>query len=133
MKQYTSGQLAWAAGVNIETLRFYERKRLLPEPQRSRGGFRLYSEDDLKRLRFIGMAKQHGFTLGEIKELLDLRVDSRTSCDEVREIAEEKLAVIEQKLRELRQIKKALQYLVESCHRTGTTGNCPILEAFERE
>ncbi len=131
MKQYTSGQLARAAGVNIETLRFYERKSLLPEPRRTRGGFRLYGEEDLRRLKFIAMAKQHGFTLSEIKELLDLRVDSRTSCEEVREIAEEKLTVIERKLRELQQMKKALQDLIESCHRQGTTGNCPILDAFE--
>ena len=79
------------------------------------------------------MAKQHGFTLSEIRELLDLRVDSRTTCEEVRKIAEEKLAIIEQKLRELRQMKQALHHLVQTCQQTGTTRNCPILEAFEKE
>ncbi len=133
MKHYTSGQLARAAGMNVETLRFYERKGLLPEPPRSSGGFRLYGEEDVKRLRFIGMAKQHGFTLREIKELLDLRVDSQTGCEDVRHIAEEKLAVIDRKLRELRQMKKALEHLVDSCHHRGASGNCPILEAFERD
>ncbi len=103
------------------------------EPPRSPGGFRLYGEEDLKRLKFIGMAKQHGFTLSEIRELLDLRVDSRTTCEEVRKIAEEKLSIIEQKLRELRPIKRALHHLVQTCQQTGTTGNCPILEAFEKE
>ncbi len=133
MKRYRRGQLAKAAGINPETLRFYERQGILPEPPRSRGGFRLYGEEDLKRLRFVGMAKKHGFTLKEIRELLELRVDSRTSCEEVRQIAEEKLTLIDQKLQELQRMKKALQHLVASCHHQGASGDCPILEAFEKE
>ena len=133
MTEVTIGKLAQNAGVNIETIRFYERKGIMPKPLRKPGGFRLYTEADLKRLNFILMAKRHGFTLKEIKELLELRVDPHSSCEDVRIKAEEKINLIEDKLRELKRMKKALKTLAASCHGPNPTGDCPILEAFEQE
>ena len=133
ISEVTIGKLAKNAGVNIETIRFYERKGIMPKPERKPGGFRLYSETDLKRLRFILIAKRHGFTLNEIKELLDLRVDPQSTCEDVRDKAQEKIRVIEEKLRELKRMKKALQTLASSCHGGNPAGDCPILEAFEQE
>lgn len=133
MPEFTIGKLAKLADVNIETIRFYERKGILPQPERKASGFRLYTESDLQRLNFIIMAKRHGFTLNEIKELLELRVHPQSTCDEVREKAEHKIKVIDEKLRELKRIKKALQTLAASCHASGPAGDCPILEAFEQE
>ncbi len=129
MTKMTIGKFAQSAGVNIETIRFYERKRLMRKPS----GFRLYSDADLKRLNFILMAKRHGFTLTEIKDLLELRVAPQSTCEEVRIKADEKIRVIEEKLRELKRIRKALQTLAASCDGSNTAGDCPILEAFEQE
>ena len=131
MQEFTIGSLARQANVNIETIRFYERKGLMPNPQRTPAGFRVYSQKDLQRLNFILMAKKHGFTLKEIKELLDLRVNPNSTCDDVRKKAEIKIKLIEQKLQELRRMKKALKTLMASCHGSNPAGECPILEAFE--
>ncbi len=105
----------------------------MPEPARKPSGFRLYSDEDLTRLNFIIMAKNHGFTLKEIKDLLELRVDPRYTCEDVRMKAQEKIRVIEAKLRELRRIKKALLALIAGCPGSKPTSACPILEAFEQE
>ncbi len=133
MPIFKTRQLAAQAGVNVETLRFYERKGLLPAPPRTSGGYRQYSENDLRRLKFILTAKRHGFTLQEIKELLELRISSETTCDQVREIAQGKIALIDEKLRELKRIKKALQTLSQRCQSEHPTEECPILEAFDRQ
>ncbi len=133
MSEVTIGKLAQNAGVNIETIRFYERKGIMPKPVRKPSGFRLYSDTDLKRLNFILMAKRHGFTLAEIKDLLELRVNPQSTCEEVRYKANEKIRVIEEKLRELKRMQKALQTLAASCHGSNPTGDCPILEAFEQK
>lgn len=133
MKNFTIGRLAKSAKVNIETIRFYERKGILPQPARKSSGYRLYADADLKRLNFIIMAKKHGFTLLEIKELLELRVNPHSTCEEVQVKAEQKIRVIREKVRELKRIKKALQTLVSSCHGPHPDGDCPILDAFEQE
>lgn len=131
MNGFTIGTLVKNAKLNIETIRFYERSKLLPEPKRNSVGYRLYTEEDISRLHFIGLAKRHGFSLKEIKELLGLRVDPSTSCEDVRQKAEEKIQVVEEKIRELRQIRKALSTLVARCIGVGPEGECPILDAFE--
>ncbi len=133
MPLLSTGQLAAQAKVNVETIRFYERKGLLPPPQRSAGGYRQYSENDLKRLQFILTAKRHGFTLEEIKELLELRVSPSSTCAQVQRKAQEKIRIIDDKLRELRRMKNALKILSASCHGNGPADECPILEAFEAE
>lgn len=128
----TRGELAKSAGVNIETLRFYEQKGLIAEPPRSESGYRQYSEDAVARIQFIKSCKDLGFSLKEIKELLALRVDSDNTCDDVRDRAEAKLADTEQKIRELQRIKKSLRTMIVTCNERGSTGDCPILESLEQ-
>ncbi|NOY57847.1 MAG: MerR family DNA-binding protein [Calditrichaeota bacterium] len=133
MSLLSRSQLAEKVNVNIETLRYYERRGLIPEPQRKDSGYRQYSPDYVVRVHFIQKAKALGFTLNEIQELLSLRVNSQTSCDQVRERAELKLAEMDKKIADLQKMKNALQTLTASCHSDGPTGECPILEALESE
>ena len=129
----TIGQLAERAGVNVGTIRYYERRGLLPEPPRSESGYRLYSQDIVARIQFIRRAKELGFSLREIGELLSLRVDPETTCGDVKGRAEAKIADIEEKIRALRRMKKALTQLTAACNGHGPTSECPILEALEVE
>ena len=130
-ESYQIGELAARGGVTPDTLRYYERLGLLPEAPRTDGGFRLYSEAALDRLRFIKQAQALGFSLKEIRELLALRVDPRTSCADVRRRAEAKIADIDEKLRALRAMKKALVRLAAACAGRGPVSACPILESLE--
>jgi DNA-binding transcriptional MerR regulator len=124
------GELAERGGVNLQTLRYYERRGLLPEPDRTRSGYRDYDEHHLHRLRFILRAKALGFTLGEIGELLDLRVRPGTSADDVRARALAKIRHTEAKLRDLRQIRSGLQRLVEACDAHGSPDQCALMRAI---
>ena len=133
MKNLTVGQLAKSTGINIETVRYYERISMMPKPTRKESGYRLYSEEDIARLKFILHAKELGFALREIRELLELRVDPETTCEEVRHQAEMKIADIENKITDLIRIKNALEKLAAACQEKGPTGDCPILEALEEE
>lgn len=130
----TIGQLARAAGVGVETLRFYERQGLVPEPERSpSSGYRRYSPQTVRRVRFIRHAKELGFTLKEIQELLELRVDPGSTCADVRRRAEDKLAGIERRLARLERMRSALRSLSERCRGHGPVDECPILEELERQ
>ncbi len=131
MPALTIGQLAKKARVHVETVRYYERRGLIPEPPRRWSGYRQYSQDDLARLQFIKRAQELGFALKEIAELLALRVDTATSCGDVKERAEVKIADVEAKIQALERMKKALKKLVASCSGRGPTNACPILEALE--
>jgi len=131
MEKVTIGQLARKARVHVETVRYYERRGLLPEPPRRWSGYRQYSQDDVMRLQFIKRAQKLGFSLKEIAELLSLRVDPETSCDDVKKRTEAKLADIEAKIHALERMRKALKKLVASCGGRGPTSACPILEALE--
>jgi MerR family mercuric resistance operon transcriptional regulator len=133
MKPLTIRQVARSAGVGVETVRFYERQGLLEEPARKDSGYRQYDEGVVARLRFIRRAKELGFSLKEIKELLALRVDPATSCAEVRSRAEAKIADIDEKIQSLQRIKKALVNLTAACRGRGPTSECPILEALDRQ
>jgi len=130
MKTLTVGALAEAAGVNLEPVRHYERRGLLPEPARSDTGYRLYEKRDVARLRFIAIAQRRGFTLNEIEELPSLRVDDLRSCEKVRRFAEMRLDGIDAKMEDLQRMRHMLADLVESCRRRARTGRCPILDAF---
>lgn len=127
----TIGALARAAGVGVETVRFYERKGLLLEPPRTAAGYRQYSATAVDRLKFIRRAQGLGFTLGEIGDLLELRVDEVAACGAVELRAREKLKSITQKLNELRRLKRALERLVGACVAREPTSDCPILEEIE--
>ena len=131
MSDLTSGQLAEGAGVGIETIRYYERKGLLPPPARSRSGYRRFPAESVDRLRSIRQAQHLGFSLKEIQELLSLRIDPKASCSEVRQRAQAKIDEIEQRLRGLQRIREVLWRLIEACGGRGPTAACPILEALE--
>ena len=133
MNDLTIGQLAKRAGVNVETVRYYERRGLLPQPPRRASGYRQYSPEDLAYLQFIRRAQTLGFSLKEIAELLALRVDPTVSCSDVRARAEHKLADIDAKIRALAGMKAALRRLIETCSGQGPTSACPILEAFKTQ
>ena len=133
MKALTIGQVARSAGVGVETVRFYEREGLLQEPARKASGYRQFTEDVIARLRFIKRAKELGFSLKEIKELLALRVDPDTTCAEVRKQAQAKISDVETKIQALQRIKKALVRLTTSCRGSGPTSECPILDALDTE
>ncbi len=131
METLTIGKLAKKAGVNIETIRYYERRKLIPEPPRRESGYRQYGPDFVIRIQFIKRAQELGFSLNEIAELLALRIDPETNCSEVRNRAESKITNIEGKIQTLQSMKQALVELVQVCNRNGTTGECPILETLE--
>jgi Hg(II)-responsive transcriptional regulator len=133
MKEMTVGKLAKTAGVNIETIRYYEQRGLLPEPSRKESGYRLYSQEDVRRLQFILRAKELGFSLREIQELLELRVGEKTNCDEVREQTEIKIRDIEDKIADLERMQEVLVKLATACQNRGATDECPILEALENK
>lgn len=127
----TIGQVAHEAGVNIQTLRYYERRGILQEPKRSASGYREYSPDTVRLIRFIKRAQDLGFTLSEIAELLDLRERRPRNREAVRDLAGAKIRDIEEKVRDLESMKRALNVLVESCACKGAAPECPILEALE--
>ena len=131
MKPLTIGQLAGRAEIGVETVRFYERKGLLAEPARKPSGYRQYDEGVVDRLRFIKRAKELGFTLNEIKELLSLRLDPTTTCADVKSRAEEKIDDIHERIRTLQRMKKALVKVTDACSGRGGAEECPILEALE--
>lgn len=135
MPPLTIGKVAKLAGVGIETVRFYEREGLVPEPPRRESGYRQYPEETVQRLRFIRRAKDIGFTLKEISEMLGLRVDvsSRATCDAARKLAEEKIADVRGKIRTLRRMETVLARLVNCCKKRSASSECPILEALIKE
>lgn len=131
MESMTIGKVARFAEVGVETVRFYEREGLIAEPPRRESGYRQYPVETVSRIRFIKHAKELGFTLKEIRELLSLQIDSEATCDDVRKRAEAKILDIEEKLQALERMKMALINLVKSCHERAPVSECPILEAME--
>ena len=124
----TIGGLARAAGVGVETVRYYQRRGLLPEPARPPGEVRRYGQEHVKRLRFIRSAQAAGFTLGEIGELLAL--DAADDRARAREIAQSRVAALDDRIAELRQARDALAGLATICAKK-KGGACPILKAFD--
>jgi MerR family transcriptional regulator, mercuric resistance operon regulatory protein len=123
----TIGKLASAGGVGVETIRFYQRRGLLEQPTRE-GGIRRYGSGDLRRLRFIRRAQTAGFTLEEIKELLDL--DASEDRSRARDLAKDRIAALDTKIEELELARNALKRLAQECGR-GDSGPCPILTSFD--
>jgi MerR family mercuric resistance operon transcriptional regulator len=133
MEALTIGQLAKQAGVGVETIRFYEREGLLAEPERRPSGYRQYTVEVVRRVRFIRHAKELGFALKEIQELLELRVDPISTCADVRQRARAKIADINGRMAALERMKAALEQLARSCRGRGPTSECPILEVLDRD
>lgn len=126
----TIGTLAEMASVGAETIRYYEREGLLPKPARSRSGYRVYPDEAVERVRFIRRAKDLGFTLEEISELLALKVTHGKSCLSVRNRALAKLSDIDGKMSDLRRMRRALSALVERCSGDEGIDDCTILDAI---
>ena len=133
METLARGKLAKRSGVNIETLRYYEKRNLIDPPRRSEAGYRLYTPADILRIRFIKNAQKLGFTLKEIRELLKLRIKINTSCDSVLKKAEHKRAEIMVKIKDLKSMKRALDQLIHKCEESIPTKDCPILESIESD
>jgi MerR family mercuric resistance operon transcriptional regulator len=127
----TIGQVAKAAQVNVETLRYYERRGLVPRPPRSLTRYRRYPEDTPPRVRFVKHAQALGFSLLEIRELLSLRATPRARCADVKRRAETKISEIDTKVRALRAMSNALRRLVSQCEGELPASACPILESFD--
>ncbi|MGB5234558.1 MAG: Hg(II)-responsive transcriptional regulator [Candidatus Macondimonas sp.] len=129
--ELTIGKLAAAAGVNIETVRYYQRLGLLDEPERPRTGYRRYSQQQAKRLHFIKRAQGLGFTLSEVGGLLKL--DTACPCADTRALAARKLALIEQRMADLAAIREALTGLIQQCDAGDGRDNCPIIDVLAGE
>ncbi len=129
----TIGELAKQAAVNAQTIRYYEREGLLPDAHRwPDSGYRDFDEEALLRLRFIRSAKDLGFTLREIKELLDLRILPGESCKEMKSLLEAKLEEVDQRIKDMRRLRRVLQKLVVACSTRTDQATCPALWAIER-
>lgn len=132
MRDLTIARAARQAGVSVETIRFYERRGLIEQPRKPQGsGFRIYSPDQVRRIKFIRQAQQIGFTLHEIQELLSLRADSAADCSMVRGQAMAKLEEVRRKGEQLRQIGSALEALIAVCPGRGSLQACTILDTLE--
>jgi MerR family copper efflux transcriptional regulator len=127
----TIGRLAREAGVNIDTIRYYERNGLVPKPVRRASGYREYDAADVRRLRFILRAKDLGFTLAEIAELLSLSADRDVRG--VKRRAEQRLEQVEHKIEELERVRRGLKTLIEACPGHGALERCPIVAALSGE
>jgi MerR family copper efflux transcriptional regulator len=133
MDSLTIGQLAKQTDIGLETIRFYEREGLIESPPRRSSGYRAFPLETVPRVRFIRTAKELGFSLKEIGELLALRVDPVESCAHVKTIAEEKIADIEKRVRTLQRMRNTLRKLVTACEARIATSDCPILESLDKE
>jgi MerR family transcriptional regulator, copper efflux regulator len=127
MSVVTIGVLAKQAGVKLATVRYYERRGLLPSPPRTASGYRVYSADAARRLRFIRHAQELGFTLAEVEELLGLSSRKRSSA-EVCAFASQKIATIDERIRSLRGLRKRLERLTNSCSKKGTVEDCAVMQ-----
>lgn len=133
METLKVGEVAKQAGVNLQTIHYYERRGLLPKPPRTGSNYRAYPAGAVLRVRFIKRAQELGFTLKEIKELLSLRAAPRTRCGDVRRRAEAKVQDIDERVRTLQAMRRALTKLIGECSGSGPVAECPIVEALDLE
>jgi len=131
VNKYKIGKTARLAGVNKETIRYYERRNLIPEPERMDSGYRLFSQRHIDQIRFIKRAQELGFTLSEIEDLLNLKMDEDTTCSEIKRQAEQKFEDVVSKIEDLQRIKETLNDLIDACTGNGPKRDCHILEALE--
>lgn len=129
-EQLTVGKVARAAGIGVETLRFYEREGILDPPARTRAGYRIYDQRTIDRIRFVRHAQALGFTLREIRELIDLDSRPDASCDEVRHAATHKLQLVQSKIDDLQRMKSGLTSLLESCATGQPLRDCPVMKCL---
>ena len=133
MTGMTIGKIAKRAEVGVETIRFYERVGLIQTPPRKASGYRQFPPETVQRIRFIRRAKELGFTLKEIRNLLELRTRPGQSCDDVQTRALEKITDIDQRITSLKRMRSSLENLVHACKTSRDSGQCPILDSLEGE
>ena len=124
---YTISQLAKSAGVSVETIRYYEKQRIIKQPQKPSEGYRKYPETTLTQVLFIKRAQQLGFTLAEISELIKLSVGH---CEEVQVLAAHKLDVVQTKIKDLKDLEKSLKGLISSCQSNTQNSSCPVIDSL---
>lgn len=127
MKSMKIGEIAKRSGIGIETIRYYEREGLLQEPERRPSGYRQYDESIIERLEYIMRAKELGFTLAEVRELLELSFSTHSHCDHIRQRADAKITDIEAKIRRLQQMKRSLGKIVQRCQAENSPETCPLV------
>ena len=125
-----SGQVARNAGVNVETLRYYERRGILPTPERRASGYREYTEEAVGVIRFVKRAQELGFSLDEVETLLLLAAGGPESCDSARALATRKLDELGAKMRSIRAMQDSLRRLVATCEMPSSERDCPLLDAI---
>ena len=128
-KRITRGVLSQRAGCNIETVRYYERAGLMPDPERSEGGYRLYQEQHVRRLQFIRRCRELGFTIAEIRALLDLVDHKGYTCEEVRDISIAHAEEVRRKIEDLRRLERTMRAMIKECD-GGAVPECPIIDAL---
>jgi MerR family mercuric resistance operon transcriptional regulator len=133
METLTISRLAHLGGVNLETVRYYERRGLLPKPPRTQAGYRQFSPDIARRLRFIKRAQALGFSLDEVQELLALRIEPRKNRANIRARIQAKIADIDRKIAALTAMKATLLDLALRCEQCGPSADCPILASLDHE
>ncbi len=133
MDSLSISQVAKRGGVNIQTIRYYERQGLLAPTSRTEAAYRIFSAESVRRIRFIKRAQELGFSLKEIKELLSLRIDAHTTQADIRERTRAKIADVEQKILHLQAIHASLLRMAEDCSGCGSLKDCPILESLDKE
>lgn len=133
MDGLTISEFAKLGGINLQTVRYYERQGLLAPTPRTEAGYRIFSSGSVRRIRFIKRAQELGFSLKEIKELLSLRIDAHTTQADIRERTQAKIADVEQKIRHLQAIHASLLQMTEDCAGCGPLKDCPILESLDKE
>lgn len=131
MDSLTVSQVAKHGGINLQTVRYYERQGLVAPTSRTEAGYRIFSSEAVRRIRFIKRAQKLGFSLKEIKELLSLRIDAHTTQADIRKRTEAKIADVEQKIRHLQAIHASLLRMTEDCSGCGSLRDCPILESLD--
>ena len=129
-EKLTVGKIAKAAGVGVETLRFYEREGILDAPARTSSGYRLYDTGAVDRIRFVHRAQALGFTLREIRELIVLDSQPDASCDDLREAADHKLALVQSKIDDLERMRLGLTTLLASCNAGQPLRDCPVMKCL---
>ncbi len=133
MDSLTIGEVAKRGGVNIQTIRYYERQGLLAPTSRTEAAYRIFSAESVRRIHFIKRAQELGFSLKEIKDLLSLRIDAHTTQADIRKRALAKIADVEQKILHLQAIHASLLRTAEGCSGCGSLKDCPILESLDKE
>lgn len=133
MSVHSIGEVAAAAGVNVQTVRYYERRGILTPVRRTPAGYRQYDDNAVARLRFIRHAQSLGFSLNEIDELLALRIRNADACRGVEQKTREKIADVDRRIRDLQRIRRTLNLLVAACKARRTTEDCPVLEALSHD